>query len=167
VTRRLLVILLGFTLSVPAWAQKPTTDHVLNRLLAQHRNGARADDVKRALWANAQVVGQIPQLNIHILQVPEQAADHAAAALEKSGQFTSLERDSLAQANTTTPNDPYFTSQRHLPKISAPNAWDVSTGLSSITIGVIDSGVQPDRSGSCFQTGDRLELPDGDHEYRR
>jgi subtilisin family serine protease len=89
-------------------------------------------------------VGQISQINVQVLQVPEQAADRVAAALERSGHFTFVEKDFLARANTNTPNDLYFGSQWHLPQISAPTAWDLTTGSTSITIGVIDSGAQPD-----------------------
>src|SRR5258708_36927 len=129
----------------PAWAQKPVGDHIANRLVVQRRNSANLSAVNQVLGANGvSAVGQIPQINVLVLRVPEQAADRVAAALEHSGQFTFVEKDFVARANTTTPNDPYFSSQWHLATIQAPNAWDITTGLSSITIGVIDSGAQPD-----------------------
>jgi thermitase len=143
-TRRRLLLLFACLSIVPAWAQRPTSDHILNRLVVQRRNAAKANDVNQALASNGvMAVGQISQINVLILQVPEQAADRVEAALERSGQFTFVEKDFVAQANTTIPNDPYYTSQWHLPKISAPTAWDITKGLSSITIGVIDSGAQP------------------------
>jgi hypothetical protein len=103
--------------------------HVLNRLIVQRRNGANPGSTNQALGANgALVVGQIPQINTLILHVPEQAADPVAAALQRSGEFTFVEKDFIARINTTTPNDPYFSSQWHLPQISAPTAWDTTTG---------------------------------------
>ena len=39
----------------------------------------------------------------------------------------------------TTPNDPYY-PQWYLSNISAPAAWDASTGSSAVTVAVIDSG---------------------------
>lgn len=39
------------------------------------------------------------------------------------------------------PNDPSYPSQWHLPKISAPQAWDTETGDRQITVAVIDTGV--------------------------
>jgi subtilisin family serine protease len=39
-----------------------------------------------------------------------------------------------------TPNDPYYGSEWHLPKISAQNAWNKTQG-SGITIAILDSGV--------------------------
>jgi thermitase len=150
------------TMLTPLWAQRPNTDHVTNRLLVQRRNGATATAINQVLTANGLVViGRITQIGVMVVQVPEQAADRVAAALERSGQFTFVERDFLARSNATTPNDPYFGSQWHLPKIQAPSAWDITTGLSSVTIGVIDSGAQPDHpdlstkllSGWNFITG--------------
>src|SRR5204863_8960077 len=41
------------------------------------------------------------------------------------------------------PNDPYYTNwEWHLQKISAPTAWNVTTG-SNIIIAIIDTGVNP------------------------
>lgn len=40
-----------------------------------------------------------------------------------------------------TPNDPQYLSQYALPKISAPAAWDVTTGSSGIVIAFLDTGV--------------------------
>ncbi len=39
------------------------------------------------------------------------------------------------------PNDPLYPSQYHLPKMSAPQAWDKTTGSSDVIVAVIDSGV--------------------------
>lgn len=52
----------------------------------------------------------------------------------------------------TTPNDPRYGEQWHLPSVSAPQAWDVTTGSSTITIGVVDTGVDythPDLKDKC------------------
>jgi subtilisin family serine protease len=161
-TRRLhLWISLGSFLLTPVWAQPPSRDHVINRLVVQRRNGANPNNVNQVLGANGAVtVAQIPQINVLVLQVPEQAADRVAAALERSGQFTFVERDYLART-FATPSDPYFPSQWHLSTIQAPSAWDRTTGAAGITIGMIDSGVEsthPDLSpklvtGWNFTTG--------------
>ena len=50
---------------------------------------------------------------------------------------------------STTPNDTCFSSQWHLDDgddvdIDAPAAWDRSTGSSSVTVAVIDTGVEDD-----------------------
>lgn len=40
-----------------------------------------------------------------------------------------------------TPNDPLYSSQWHLPKINAPNAWNSTTGATTIKIAILDTGV--------------------------
>jgi thermitase len=41
-----------------------------------------------------------------------------------------------------TPSDPGYSSQWALPKIDAPEAWDITTGSNTVTVAVIDTGVQ-------------------------
>jgi subtilisin family serine protease len=45
---------------------------------------------------------------------------------------------------TIIPNDPQFGAQWGLAKINAPAAWDTTTGSSSVTVAVIDSGCDLD-----------------------
>jgi thermitase len=50
----------------------------------------------------------------------------------------------------SSPNDEYYGSQWNLTKISASNAWDISTGNSSIIIAILDYGIlsnHPDLDG--------------------
>ena len=49
-----------------------------------------------------------------------------------------------------TPNDPFYGNQWGLPKISAPDAWDIVAGSNSVLVGVIDTGIDaahPEFSG--------------------
>lgn len=39
------------------------------------------------------------------------------------------------------PNDPNYGAQYYLPKISAPNAWNITTGSSNVIIAILDSGL--------------------------
>ena len=41
---------------------------------------------------------------------------------------------------TAVPNDARYSAMWHLPKISAPAAWDVTTGTKSVGVCVIDTG---------------------------
>ncbi|MEW6773507.1 MAG: S8 family serine peptidase [Bacteroidota bacterium] len=41
-----------------------------------------------------------------------------------------------------TPNDPSYGSQWHLPKINAPNAWNIYNGNSNITVAIVDNAIQ-------------------------
>ena len=39
------------------------------------------------------------------------------------------------------PNDPRYSQTYGLPKIQAPQAWDVTTGSAGVTVAVVDTGV--------------------------
>jgi thermitase len=46
------------------------------------------------------------------------------------------------ELKATTPNDPYYSSQWHLPQIMAHHAWDTETGAGkNVKIAIVDSGV--------------------------
>lgn len=98
----------------------------------------------------AREVGRVPQIGVRILQVPEKAEARVIAALSKNPNFEFAEPDYVANI-ILTPNDPYYAAyQWHLPKVSAPAAWDTTTGSANVTIAVVDSGVEathPDLAG--------------------
>jgi thermitase len=110
------------------------------QIIVQERAGANSASVTSAL---AQVGGKllknIIQTKHHVISVPPGQIDKIMAALEATGLFSVVERDGLASVETT-PNDPSYASQWHLPKINAPAAWASTVG-SSQPIAVIDSGV--------------------------
>jgi len=69
------------------------------------------------------------------------------------------------------PNDPRYSGQWHLPSISAPQAWDVTTGSNQVTIAVIDTGVDynhPDLAGKTvdgYNWVDKSNDPMDDHGH--
>jgi subtilisin family serine protease len=51
------------------------------------------------------------------------------------------------------PNDESYSSQWHLPRIEAPEAWDIETGNSNIVVAILDTGVRyfhKDLGGAFF-----------------
>jgi thermitase len=137
--------LISFTLLAAgsAFGQPKPTDVVPGQLLVQTRFGANPNVVARTLSSNgASDQKQISQIGVHVLRVPEPAIDRVQQALSSTGLFTFVERDHIART-VATPNDPDFTSQWHLSKIQASSAWNMTTGLSSVTIGFADTGVYP------------------------
>jgi subtilisin family serine protease len=76
-----------------------------------------------------------------------------------------------------TPNDPFYNVLYGMTKISAPQAWDISTGSKDIVVGVIDTGIDPDHpdlvnnvwsAPSDFTVnlgGVSLTCPAGSHGY--
>ncbi|MGH7815807.1 MAG: S8 family serine peptidase, partial [Candidatus Binatia bacterium] len=55
---------------------------------------------------------------------------------------------------TATPNDPSYGSLWGLPKISAPSAWNITTGSNSVVVAVLDTGIDynhPDLAANMFR----------------
>lgn len=127
------------------------SDAVPGRVLVKPADNAAENAVQAALNAvGAREVGRVPQIGVRILQVPEPAKARVIAALSNNPNFEFAEPDYIANV-ILTPNDPYYAAyQWHLPKVSAPTAWDTTTGSASVTIAVVDSGVEathPDLAG--------------------
>ncbi len=64
--------------------------------------------------------------------------------ISKSGLVESSELNTFGEY-VATPNDPYYSSQWYLNQandhdIDMPEAWDLSTGSSSVIVGILDSG---------------------------
>jgi thermitase len=81
-----------------------------------------------------------PALNAILVRVPLQQADAFQQAMKESPLVRYVEPNLIVSA-TIVPNDPKYRSQWSLPKIQAPQAWDISTGSSSVRVGVIDTGI--------------------------
>ena len=63
--------------------------------------------------------------------------------------------------SSITPNDVYYGNQWYLQKIKAPAAWETTSQSPSITIAIIDSGIQithPDLAANIWKNTD--EIPD-------
>ncbi|MDP4038788.1 MAG: S8 family serine peptidase, partial [bacterium] len=59
--------------------------------------------------------------------------------IKSTGEGVSVNENKIYRA-LATPNDPLFSQQWHLSKISAPAAWDITTGSSSVKVAVLDTG---------------------------
>jgi thermitase len=91
----------------------------------------------------------IPQINIRILNVPEERQDIILEALQHNPNIEFAEPNYLFEPDVT-PNDPYFPQQWHQAAIASPTAWNTTTGSSAVTIAILDSGCtvsHPDLAG--------------------
>ncbi len=85
--------------------------------------------------------------------------------------FTAFVEDDHVVRISADPNDPRYDEQWHLPSVSAPRAWDLTTGSSGVTIAVVDTGVDynhPDLKDKCvagYNFVDRSSDPMDDHGH--
>jgi len=92
------------------------------------------------------------------------SVDATVAALSADAGVEYAEPD-LAMSILRTPNDvEYGTYQWDMPQISAPAAWDTTTGSAGVTIAVIDTGVDgthPDLAGKLVAGKNFVTVPIG------
>jgi subtilisin family serine protease len=86
-------------------------------------------------------VDHLGHLGTDVLKVPAGHEQAVVQELAESGLVDYAEVDGLATANDVTPNDTYWSKEWGFTKIHAPHAWGTSTGSSSITVAIVDSGL--------------------------
>src|SRR6185295_4545680 len=90
---------------------------------------------------NALSTDVIPQLGIHIVQLPPNANEQAEAhAFKGLNDVEFAEVDQILAPSSITPFDTYYAYEWPLPKLMLPDAWSITTGTSTI-IAFVDTGV--------------------------
>lgn len=111
------------------------------RIIVHPVSGISSEDfISTLAQHNGVSMGVIGSLPAHIVQVDEGTEQQVVTALSTHPHIQYVELDVAMEANTFTPNDPYYSEQWHLAKINCPTAWDISKG-NGIIIGIVDSGV--------------------------
>lgn len=114
--------------------------HITDQIVVKFKAGAasqRTVNTNRKL----QESNTIDALGVTILDVKPEELPALMAQLSTDPSVEWVEPNYQVWALETFPNDPDFPSQWWLSRIRAPAAWDYATGSSSITIAIVDSGV--------------------------
>ncbi len=82
---------------------------------------------------------------LRLARVAPEDTLNAIAALKAQPDVIYAEPNYILHADLT-PNDPQYGSQYGWPKISAPQAWDITTGSSNVVVGVVDQGIDINHS---------------------
>ncbi|MEI6169996.1 MAG: S8 family serine peptidase [Candidatus Saccharibacteria bacterium] len=101
-----------------------TIENESDRILVAQANNIGADEIKNIAGSTSYKIN-IPKSDIII-------------PASSSGSIKT--QDNIIYRALATPNDPLFSSQWDLNKISAPSAWDLSKSSSSTKVAVIDTG---------------------------
>jgi hypothetical protein len=137
-----LVIFVIF-LSLPKFGAAQHSAHVPGELLISPKRGVSDEDLELQYKAHGgQKIKTLSQIKLHHIKVPPHALEKIEAALAKNPKVEFVEKNFIGTGGMV-PNDPDYASQWHLPKISASQGWDISTGSSNVVIAVLDSGVDP------------------------
>lgn len=149
----------GLKQKLPAKAWAP--DHIL----VKFRPVASASS-QHAIMAHYNLSSQevIQSLGIHKVTIPanvtpEEMAEQLKAEYGEAIEYAEVDH---YQYPLLTPNDPSFSLQYHLPKISAPSAWDSTTGR-GITIAIADTGMDPNHPDLMGHTVAGYNVADGNN----
>jgi len=125
----------------PGWAQSP--QHVPGRLLVKFRRDVAPDKARGVLASfQAREDRELPGLGVKVIALPPNASETALErAFRGRTEVEFAEVDRILPPDAVTPNDPLHSSQWHIPKIAAPDAWSVTSGTSGVTIAILDIGV--------------------------
>jgi thermitase len=132
---------LAVTALVPLPAPAADEDHVPDELLIgfhDHVAGAAAEAVYRAEGGTK--LEKLARVNVHRIRLHRAPLNALEQRLRHRSEVKFVERNRRIPV-ALAPNDPVYGEQWHLPRISAPQAWDVTTGSPGVVIGILDSGI--------------------------
>src|SRR5437870_8287332 len=116
------------------------------------------------------------QLGMYLLHSPGLSVSELIATFSSSNDLLYAEPNYKVYA-IATPNDPSFGQLWGMQKISAPAAWNTSTGGSSAVLGVVDTGISynhPDLAANVWSAptafsinvnGTTISCPAGSHGF--
>ncbi len=120
-----------------------TVERAPDHFLVKFKPGTPAETI-RSLNANnkSQQIDQVPKIGVKILTVaPGKTPEEMAQIYSRNPNVEFAEVDTVAKA-TLIPNDTYYGyNATPMSKISAPAGWDITTGSSSVTLAVLDTGI--------------------------
>jgi subtilisin family serine protease len=141
--RRLLVTVCYLTAALALAAPAAGQDVVPGELIVRFRAGADAGDRAQALASRrAALRSHLRVAAADLVRLQHGDSVTAAAAAFEGDPDVLYAEPNYRYRVSLIPNDPGFPDAWGLSTISAPSAWDVTTGSNSVTVAVIDTGIQ-------------------------
>ncbi len=117
------------------------SDMVPGEILIKFRKDTSALQIKSAnKMLGAEDAGEVTNLRVHRVRLPKGMAIKDAIARYENMPGVEYAEPEYRYFMQQVPNDDYYADQWALPKIKAPQAWDVTTG-GGVIVAVVDTGV--------------------------
>jgi subtilisin family serine protease len=122
---------------------------------------------------SAKIIARIPQVNVCQLKLP-MGSDLSAIeqAYRESSLVEQIEPNILLRLPEVIPNDEEFADQWGLEKMMVPEAWNLTTGSSSVIVAILDTGIDanhPDLADRIVAGYDvvngKAGIPEDDHGH--
>jgi thermitase len=117
-------------------------EYAPDRILVRFKPGTRGEKQREVANRNGlEQIDEIKQIEVKVLKIKDKGNVAAKIkALSKNPNIIYAEPDYIVKAELI-PNDPHYPRQWGLPVVGAPESWDVTSGSNSVTIAIIDSGI--------------------------
>ncbi len=132
-----------FLLTRVGLAQKPADVFVKDELLVKYKDGTASAAAYSLNRQNAaSVLEEFPDLGWQRVQLPANASFDKSLAAYRNNPAVEFVQPNFYYHLLNTPNDAQFGSLYGMQKISAPLAWDLTTGSSAVVVADIDTGLR-------------------------
>ena len=139
--------------------------YVPGQVVVRFRQGAARSARTAALSAeSATTVKRLVLPGLQLVHVQGSVAG-AVAALRRDPTVAYAEPNYLYHADAV-PNDPRYPQLWGLARINAPAAWNVTTGSSAVTVGVVDTGIATDHLDLSANVVPGHDFVQGDNDPR-
>src|SRR5258706_2554765 len=129
--------------AAPTPQSSADTRIVKGRILVAPKAGLSIAQLDRILAGHGGKRKQhLTAINVHVIELPATANEMAVVkALKSNPNIKFAEPDGVLLPRLYV-NEPYYSQEWHLPKISATSAWDTRTG-GGVTSAILDTGTDP------------------------
>ena len=119
-----------------------TGPYVPNELIVRFKNSIRDTRIDECLQGvDVNTISRIEELRAMVLEINSGNVANVYNHILNCAGVLYVEPDFLLQAADTVPNDPNWGIQYGLVNIRASQGWDLTTGSTSVTIAIVDTGV--------------------------
>jgi len=130
--------------AAPSDNAAPVSDFASQQILVKFKPGTSLPEVAQIhRQLGGRVKETIPGIGVQVVTVPKGQAKEKVKAYSSNARVAYAELDFLAEA-MGSPDDQYFANQWGMVKVQAPQAWEVTTSSSQVTIAILDTRVDLD-----------------------